>query len=133
MLKIVHFNYINVIWDKVKDKIQKAIDVSNNEYSLDQVKLLLIQGQQTLLIFTNNNNIDLVGTIQWSDVGNDRICYVAYCSGIIGPDHFKEFVEFVKENGGTSIQCGTNKKSIIRLYKSKYKFKDKCTVMEHKI
>lgn len=133
MLQIVHSNYINVIWDKVKDKIQKAIDVSNNEYSLDQVKLLLIQGQQTLLTFITDNNIDLVGIIQWSDVGNDRICYISYCSGIIGPENYKEFVEFVKENGGTCIQCGTSKQSLIRLYKSRYKFKEKFTVLEQKI
>lgn len=61
--------------------ITKALDKGNNEFTADQLKLLVTQGQQQLLLVMKEDKCYVALTVQWINYPNDRVAYITYIGG----------------------------------------------------
>lgn len=133
-LFIVPTNHIHQFWDLASPHLQKAIDESNGEFTIDQLRQFVSQGQSDLLLIMDDKKVcHCAFTVQWIAYPNDRVAYITYLGGRTNPVAWEQFVIWVKNNGGTKIQGSTNKESIVRLWRIKWEMKPKYTLMELKL
>ena len=132
-LFVVPTNHVHQFWNLAEDHLQKAIDTGNGEFTADQLKQYVAQGQSTLLLIMGIDNVCYGAlTVQWVLYPNDRVCYVTYLGGRGVFSCWEQFLTWIKNSGGTKLQCSTALPQLIRLYE-KYKFKPKYTLMEYKL
>jgi hypothetical protein len=133
-LFIVPTNHIHQFWHLASPHLQKAIDESNGEFSIDQLRQFVSQGQSDLLlIMDEDNKCHCAFTVQWINYPNDRVAYITYLGGRTNSTAWEQFVIWVKNNGGTKIQGSTKKQSIVRLWRMKWGMKPKYQTMELKL
>jgi len=130
---LVPTHHIQQFWHLAAPHLQKAIDKGHGEFNIDQLKLVVAQGQQQLLIgLDEDQNCLAAVTVKWVMYPNDRVAYVTYSGGTQLKEFFNQFLSWIKNNGGTSVQCSTRYKSLIRLFE-RLNFKSKYTLMELKL
>lgn len=130
---VVPTNHVQQFWHLAEPLLQKALDKGYGEFNIDQLKLVVAQGQQQLLIgLDENKNCLAAVTVQWVMYPNDRVAYVTYSGGTQLKEFFNQFLSWIKSNGGTSLQCSTGHKSLIRFFQ-RLNFKPKYTLMELKL
>lgn len=130
---VVPTNHVQQFWHLAEEHLQRAIEKGNGEFNIDQLKLVVGQGQQQLLLGLDENNKCLSAvTVQWVMYPNDRVAYVTYSGGTHLNEVFEQFLTWIKNNGGTSVQLSTGHKSLVRFFQ-KLNFKPKYTLMELKL
>jgi|DEB0MinimDraft_3_1074331.scaffolds.fasta_scaffold31718_2 hypothetical protein len=133
-LYVVPPQQIHKFWGISSPHLEKAIQTSSGEYTIDQLKVLVTQGKTTLLITLNENQICTgAATIEWLDYANDRVCYISYIGGKISQESWLQFVDWIIKSGGTKIQGSTSSPAIVRLWRMKFNMKPKYTLMELKL
>ena len=55
-VQIVAPNSIYSNWDKVEAYLKASISVSTHDCTIEQLKMLLVRGEQTLLVSVNENS-----------------------------------------------------------------------------
>lgn len=130
-LYVVPPQQIHNYWHLAKPLLEKAIQTSNGEYTIDQLKVVITQGTTTLLVVLDENQVCKCAlTIEWINYPNSRVCYISYIGGQTRKDTWQQFVNWVKANGGTAVQGSTSLDGIVRLWRIKYGFEPKYTLME---
>jgi hypothetical protein len=120
-------------WHQVEDMLASAMVHVDGEYTLDQLKVMLVDGKQTLLVLVDDDNkIQTAFTIQWIDYPNDKVAFLTAIGGKTDLNAFNQFKDWVKASGGTKIQ-GATFESVARLWKIKLGFKHKYTIMEYEL
>ena len=64
-LYVVPTNHVYQYWNLAEPLLQKALDKGNGEFTADQLKLLVIQGQQQLLVLMDEDKCHCAFTVQW--------------------------------------------------------------------
>jgi hypothetical protein len=131
-VQIVTPNQIYNIWDQVEPYITEALKHSSGEYNAEQLKILIIQGQQVLLVAVNEqNNIHGVCTVEFINYPNDRIAYVTAFGGVdvANKDVWDQFENWLKLSGATKFRASTYE-SAARLYKRAFGTENKYIVVE---
>jgi hypothetical protein len=124
---------VQQVWNQVEDMLASAMVHVDGEYTLDQLKVMLVDGKQTLLVLVDDNNkIQTAFTIQWIDYPNDKVAFLTAIGGKTDLNAFNQFKDWVKASGGTKIQ-GATFESVARLWKMKLGFKYKYTIMEYEL
>lgn len=127
-LRIV--NNVQQAWSQVENLLASAMVHVDGEYTLDQLKVMCVDGNQTLLVAVDDDNkIQVAFTIQWINYPNDRVAFITAIGGKTDLDGFNQLKDWVKASGGTKIQ-GATFESVARLWKMKLGFKQKYTIME---
>lgn len=130
-LRIVPITHIQQTWNDVKDMLAKAIDHSAGEYNLDQLKVMLVDGRQVLLVLVDDNEkIETAFTIEWINYPNDRVAFMTAIGGKTDVNAFDQFKQWVKASGGTKIQ-GAAFESVARLWKRKLGFENRYIIVEY--
>jgi len=130
-LRIVPSTHIQQTWHEVESMLDKALAHSAGEYNLDQLKLMLVDGKQVLLVLVNDNNeIETAFTVEWINYPNHRIAFLTAIGGKTDINAFNQFKEWVKVNGGTKIQ-GAAFESVARLWKKKLGFENRYIIVEY--
>jgi hypothetical protein len=120
-------------WHQVEDMLASAMVHVDGEYTLDQLKVMLVDGKQTLLVLVDDDNkIQTAFTIQWIDYPNDKVAFLTAIGGKTDLNAFNQFKDWVKASGGTKIQ-GATFEAVARLWKMKLGFKHKYTIMEYEL
>jgi len=132
-LYVVPTNQVQRYWYLAEPLLQKALDKGNGEFVSGQLKLLLTQGQQQLLLLMKEDKCYVALTVQWVNYPNDRVAYITYIGGKNTKAGFEQFKTWVKQNGGTAIQGSTKFESIARLWNKLYGYEKKYTLMELKL
>lgn len=133
-LFIVPTNHVQQFWHLAEDYLQKAIDTGNGEFTIDQLRQFVSQGNSVLLLVMDDDKVcHCAFTVQWVNYPNDRVAYITYIGGKTNHRCWEQFVEWVRQNGGTKIQGSTSKESIVRLWNIKWNMKKKYTLMEYKL
>ena len=132
-LYVVPTNQVQRFWYLAEPLLQKALDKGNGEFVSGQLKLLLTQGQQQLLLLMKENKCYVALTVQWVNYPNDRVAYITYIGGKNTKAGFEQFKTWVRQNGGTAIQGSTKFESIARLWNKLYGYEKKYQLMELKI
>ena len=132
-LYVVPTNQVQRFWYLAEPLLQKALDKGNNEYTADQLKLLVTQGQQQLLLVMKEDKCYVAVTVQFINYPNDRVAYITYIGGKNTRAGFEQFKQWAKEQGCTAIQGSTKYESIARLWNRLYGYEKKYQLMELKI
>ena len=130
-LRIVPSTHIQQTWNEVDNMLASALVHSGGEYNLDQLKLMLVEDKQVLLVLVDDDNkIKTAFTVEWINYPNDRVAFLTAIGGRTDLDAFNQFKEWVKINGGTKIQ-GAAFESVARLWKKKLGFENKYIIVEY--
>ena len=126
-------NYIQQTWHDVESMLDKAMAHSGGEYDLDQLKVMLSQGKQTLLVCADKDKvIKCALTIEWINYPNDRVAFITAIGGKTDSNSWQQFQQWVKDNGGTKIQ-GAAFEAVARLWKRAYGFENRYIIVEKKV
>lgn len=121
-------------WPLVEEHIAAANKYGGDDYTLDQIKMYVTQGQWVLLVATDEEaKVHGAATVSFLNYPNDRVAFVTSIGGklISNDDTFEQLKRLLRSMGATKIQ-GAARESIARLWK-RYGFAERYTVVEVKI
>ena len=120
-------------WKSIEKYIIKAHKEDSEDYSVEQIKSLVLTGQWILLVAVENKAIKGAMTISFLNYPNDRIAFITATGGnmIICKDSFNQMVGIVKKFGATKVQTAV-RESMSRLL-SRVGFKNRYIIAEQKI
>jgi hypothetical protein len=134
-VRVIPSNSVSQNWHLVEAFIKSAEEkFGGAEYTTDQIKVYLVQGQWMLLVAVDESNeIHGAATISFINYPNDRVAFVTSIGGklVTSQDTFKQMSEILKVNGATKIQ-GVAKEAIARLWK-RFGFEEKAILVETKL
>ncbi len=123
-VQIVAPNNIYSVWEDVKSYLEASINVSEGDFTLDQLKLLLGRGEQTLLVSVDEKGI-LNGamTIEFINRPNNRVMFITALGGhgIVNNETFSQVEVWAKSQGATKASAWAQEAQA-RLYKIKSNF-----------
>jgi hypothetical protein len=131
-LKLVNPTHIHIVWGEVKQYLENALDHSGGEYSLEHLKMFIIQGQQVLLLIIEENKICGAVTVEWINYPNDRIAFITAIGGKTDKEGYELFFKWVKDSGGTAVR-GAAFEAVAKLWKQKYGFKETYIMVEKRL
>jgi len=123
-VKVVAPNFIYDVWKDVESFLNASINVSGGDFTLDQLKLSLGRGEQTLLVSVNEQNvINGAMTVEFNNRPNDRVMFITALggNGIVNDETFSQVESWAKSHGATKASAWAQEAQA-RLYKIKSNF-----------
>lgn len=119
-IQLVSPDFVCTVWDKIKPFFDASFKYSNDDYNVDQTKMLLVNGVQKLLVAVEDNNIIGASAVEFINYPNQRVLHIISMGGkaLIEPDMIKQFEEWAKSQGATKIRAFAQDAQA-RLYKMK--------------
>lgn len=131
-VQIVAPNNVYNVWADVESYLNASINVSGGDFTLDQLKLLLVRGEQTLLVSVNENNkINGAMTVEFINSPNARTMFITALggNGIVNDQTFSQVEIWAKMQGATKAGAWAQEAQA-RLYKLKANFNSVRFVVE---
>jgi hypothetical protein len=131
-VQIVAPNNVYHVWEDIKEYLNASINVSGGDFTLDQLKLLLVRGEQSLLISVNKNNkINGAMTVEFINSPNARTMFITALggTGIVNDETFSQVETWAKMQGATKASAWAQEAQA-RLYKLKANFNTVRMVVE---
>lgn len=131
-VQIVAPNNVYNVWEDIKEYLNASINVSGGDFTLDQLKLLLVRGEQTLLVSVNKNNkINGAMTVEFINSPNARTMFITALggNGIVNDETFSQVETWAKMQGATKASAWAQEAQA-RLYKLKANFNTVRLVVE---
>ena len=131
-VQIVAPNNIYNVWADVESYLNASINVSGGDFTLDQLKMLLVRGEQTLLVSVNENNkINGAMTVEFINSPNARTMFITALGGygIVNEETFSQVETWAKMQGATKASAWAQETQA-RLYKIKANFNTVRMVVE---
>ena len=123
-VQIVAPNNIYSNWDKVEAYLKASISVSTHDCTIEQLKMLLVRGEQTLLISVNENSkLNGAMTVEFINYPNNRVMHITALGGhgIVNDETFSQVESWAKMQGATKASAWAQEAQA-RLYKIKSNF-----------
>lgn len=123
-VQIVAPNNVYHVWEDIKEYLNASINVSGGDFTLDQLKLLLVRGEQSLLVSINKENkINGAMTVEFINNANARTMFITALggSGIVNDETFSQVETWAKMQGATKASAWAQEAQA-RLYKLKANF-----------
>ena len=123
-VQIVAPNNVYNVWEDIKEYLNASINVSGGDFTLDQLKLLLVRGEQTLLVSVNESNkINGAMTVEFINNANARTMFITALggNGIVNDETFSQVETWAKMQGATKASAWAQEAQA-RLYKLKANF-----------
>lgn len=132
-VEVVPIEWVHRVWESVEKFIASALEHAKGEYTVDQVKAYVAQGQWALLVATEGTQVLGAATINFYNRANDRVAFVTTIGGrlISNPETFAQLKSYVVNMGATTME-GAARESIARLWK-RYGFEEKYRIVEVKL
>lgn len=126
--------FIPQLWPKIGTMLEKALDTGAGEYNADQLKVMLINGHQTLLVVEKDDEIKGAFCIAFQLYPNDRIAFVTAVGGraICDQEAWKQFEQWARFNGCTKIR-GAAYESVARLWRQKFGVESRYIIVEKQL
>jgi hypothetical protein len=130
-LQTVHPNYIHQIWDKIESFFDRAMLAGTDDYNVDQLKMLLVEGKQNLFVFVENEKIIGALAVELINYANHRVAYTSAIGGkgLFDENTIKQYEDWARSQGVTKIRAFA-KDAQARLYKMKMGFDISTHVVE---
>jgi hypothetical protein len=134
-INIVAPDFINQYWNKIEPFFDSSFKFSTDDYSVDQIKFLLVNGQQICLVAVEDDG-SIIGAsaVSISNYPNHRVLHITSMGGraLIEPDLIKQFEAWARSQGVTKIRAFAQDAQA-RLYKMKMGFQSVSHVVEKTI
>ena len=129
----VDIAHVNQVWHLVEPYIADAMEYSCGDYTVDQVKTLVVMGHWTLLVAVDDDGVKGAATVSFSNRPSDRVAFITSIGGklISNPNTFEQLKQLLAGTGATYIE-GAARESIARLW-SRYGFEEKYRIVGVKI
>lgn len=131
-VQIVAPNNVYGIWEDISNYLDASIKVSNGSFTLDQLKLLLVKGEQILLVSVDENNkLNGAMTVEFINYPNARTMFITALGGhgIVNEETFSQVETWAKMQGATKASAWAQETQA-RLYKIKANFNTVRMVVE---
>ena len=117
-LQIVHPDYIHQIWDEIETFFDRARLAGTDDYTVDQLKMLLIEGKQTLFVVVENDKIIGAFVMHITNYFNYRVLHISAFGGkgVANKEVAAQVETYAKSQGATKIKAYA-KDSQARLFK----------------
>jgi hypothetical protein len=123
-VQIVAPNNIYSVWEDIKEYLNASINVSTHDCTIEQLKMLLVRGEQTLLVSINEKGV-LNGamTVEFINYPNNRVMHITALGGhgIVNDETFSQVESWAKMQGATKASAWAQEAQA-RLYKIKSNF-----------
>jgi len=125
--------HVHHVWNIVEGFISSALEHSQGDYTLEQVKTLVTMGNWTLLVAVDDNGVHGAATVDFYNRPNDRVAFLTAIGGrlISSPETFEQLKTLLKGLGATCIE-GAARESVARLW-SRYGFEEKYRIVGAKL
>ena len=133
-VQLVSPDFIHTVWDKVKPFFDASMQYSNDDYSVDQIKQLLVNGYQRLLVAVENNEIVGMISVEFINYPNNRVMHIAALGGkdVVNEETFSQVEDWARSQGVTKIRAFAHDAQA-RLYRMKMGFNTVTQVVEKTI
>ena len=121
------------IWPEIEQYVAIAQKFSADEYTVEQVKTLVLTGVWNLLVATKEDKLCGAVVIALSNRPNDRVAFIVTMGGknIVSIDSINQIKEIAIKLGATVLE-GAVRESVARLA-IKAGFTEKCRLIEVKL
>jgi hypothetical protein len=132
-IQYVSLEWVNRTWPLVENYIASALEHACGDYTLDQVKSLVAQGQWALLVAVDQNVVHGAATVNFYNRPNDRVAFITTIGGelISNPETFQQLKNYATSMGATVLE-GSVRDSMARFCK-RYGFEDKYRIIGVKL
>lgn len=130
----VELQHVHQTWPLVESFIAKAQEYGGDDYTLDQIKMFVAQGQWLLVVVADEENkLHGAGTINFSNYPNDRIAFITFIGGklIANEEILVQLKVMLQKMGATKIQAAV-RPSMAKLL-GRTGFKERYSIVETKI
>jgi len=131
-VQIVAPNNVYSVWGDVENYLNASVSVSTGDCTLEQLKLLLVRGEQTLLVATNEEG-KLTGAmaVEFVNHPNSRVMFITTLggNGIVNNETFSQVEDWARMQGATKVSAWAHEAQA-RLYKMKANFNSVRHVVE---
>jgi hypothetical protein len=119
-LKIIPSDYICQLWDQVENYFERASVTGTNDYTVEQIKFLLVQGKQTLFVIMDGKELIGAFSVEFSNYPNNKVMHIAAIGGksVIEDETVKQLEDWARSQGATKIRAFAQEAQA-RLYKMK--------------
>lgn len=134
-INIVAPDFVCQHWHKIEPFFKSSFKFSTDDFSVDQIKFLLVGGQQICLIAVEDDgNIIGASAVEITNFPNHRVLHITSMGGraLIEPDLIQQFEAWAKSQGVTKIRAFA-KDAQTRLYRMKMGFESVANVVEKNI
>lgn len=131
-VQIVAPNNVYNVWADVDSYLNASINISGGDFTLDQLKFLLVRGEQTLLVSVNENGkINGAMTVEFINYPNARTMFITALggNGIVNKETFDQVETWARMQGATKASAWAHEAQA-RLYKLKADFNTARMVVE---
>ena len=133
-MKLEQINPIFVckLWSQIGPMLAKALEHSAGEYNIDQLKFMLVRGEQILMVLSDENDqIHGAFCVVFQNYPNDRIVFVTAVGGrrIATAENWIQLEEWCRVNGATKIR-GAAYESVARLWFQKFGVEQRYIMVE---
>ena len=123
-VQIVAPNNIYSVWEDIKEYLNASINVSTHDCTIEQLKMLLVRGEQTLLVSVNDNSkINGAMTVEFINYPNNRVMHITALggNGLVNDETFSQVESWARMQGATKASAWAQEAQA-RLYKIKSNF-----------
>jgi hypothetical protein len=130
----VALQHVHQTWPLVEHFIARAQEHGGDDYTLDQIKMFVAQGQWVLVVAVDEEGkLHGAATVNFSNYPNDRIAFITFIGGkfIANQEILLQLKSMLQKMGATKIQAAV-RPSMAKLL-SRTGFKERYTIVETKI
>jgi hypothetical protein len=134
-INIVAPDFINQYWNKIEPFFESSFKFSTDDYSVDQIKFLLVNGQQICLVAVEDDGTIIgASAVSISNYPNHRVLHITSMGGraLVEPDLIQQFEAWARSQGVTKIRAFAQDAQA-RLYRMKMGFDSVAHVVEKNI
>ena len=131
-VQIVAPNNVYTVWNDVESFLNASINISGGDITIDQLKLILARGEQTLLVSTDDKGkLNGAMTVEFQNLPNNRVMFITALggNGIVNNETFEQVENWARMQGATKVSAWAQE-SQARLYKIKANFNTVRMVVE---
>ena len=133
-IQYVPIEWVHRTWPVAEPYIADALSHSKGEYTVDNAKSLVTQGQWILIVATDDaGSVQGAATITFFNRPDNRVAFITAMGGklVSSEETFEQLKALVMSMGATAIE-GTARESTARLW-SRYGFEEKYRIVGVKL
>jgi hypothetical protein len=131
-IAIVPIEFVHQAWEKCHHFLEPAFNYAQGDYSVEQAKVYLSQGTHQLLLFLEDSEIVGANIFSINNTPSARVFYIQATGGKTTKEHMDKMFEYAKSIGATKVKACC-RKSVARLCRQRYNFKEIYTMIERQL
>lgn len=129
----IHPDFLQTAWPIAKDWLEAGLEHSAGEYTVDQLKVMIMRGDNTLVLMLDDDRPVGACTVAFENFPNARIAFVTSIGGkgLSDESLLESFSEWCRAMGCTSIR-GAVRPAVAALVKI-FGFEQRYIIVEHRL